>query len=118
VSAASRQLVALLRDGVPQPGGRVVHPDNLLWDASSASPVQIEQVLRQVRTALASDNGDPRRLRVLVEGAVATDEATLRNTLALPDSVGIASVTRTPDGSRTWVLSFTPQWLDGPRRRR
>ena len=37
VSAASRQIVGILRDGVPVAGGQTVHPDKLLWDPVSAS---------------------------------------------------------------------------------
>jgi len=118
VAAASRQIVKLLRDGVPVPGGETVHPDKLVWDAASASPAQIEQVLKRVRQGLAADNGDPTRLHVLVEGTVADTEAELRSALSLPGSVGVTSVVRTPDGTPTWVLSFPLQWRDGRRNGR
>ena len=116
VGAASRQIVKLLRDGVPVPGGQVVHPDKLLWDAGSASPAQAEQVLKKVRQALAANNGDPSRLHVLVEGTVADTEAELRRVLSLPEAVRVAPVVPTPDGTPTWILTFPPQWLDDRRK--
>jgi hypothetical protein len=111
VAAASRQIVKLLRDGVAVPGGQPVHPDKLLWDAGSASPVQIDLVLGKVRQALAADNGDPSRLRVLVDGTVAGTEAELRKILSLPGEVRVVPVIRAPDGPTTWILSFDAQWL-------
>lgn len=118
VGVAARQIVKLLRDGVPVPGGQVVHPDKLLWDAGSASPAQIERVLDKVRRVLRANNGDPTRLHVLVENTVANTEAKLRSELSLPAVVEAKPVTRSPEGTPTWVLLFPTQWLDDPKRGR
>jgi hypothetical protein len=110
-SAASRQLVDLLRNGVALHGGGTALPDHVMWDTAGAKPIEIGLVLEQVRDALATTPGDLKRLRVMVDGAVATDEAGVRHALAVPDGVIIEQVTRPPHGSITWVLSFDPQWV-------
>jgi hypothetical protein len=117
-SPASMQLVKLLREGVALAGGRIVPLETVVWDATAAEPKQIGRVLEQVRGALASTTADPSRLRVTIDGAVATDEATLRTLLALPPGVIAKEMIWEPHGQRVWVLQFDASWVASPGTRK
>src|SRR5262249_28053998 len=86
-SPASKQIVTLLRDGVTLEGGHVVHPEHVIWDAAGLKAGDVERVLEQVRTALASNPAAAARLRVIIDRDLATDEAGLRRMLPLPDGI-------------------------------
>src|SRR5262249_39716210 len=81
-SPASRQIVSLVHDGVPLTEGRV-RPDHVFWDATLAKPADVARVLAQARAALATNLDDLSRLRVMLPGSVAPDEASLRRLLSL-----------------------------------
>ena len=113
-SAASKQLVELLRNGVAAHGIGTLTPQQVIWDAANANPAQIARVLGQVRGALASGNADASRLRVIVDGVVATDESALRRSLPLSDGVKARQLEREPLGTPTWILEFDSSWSRRP----
>jgi hypothetical protein len=108
-SAASRQILGLLRDGVATDRG-TIRPDHVVWEATLVPPSQrgeIGRVLDQVRRAGEAHLDDLRPLRVTVPGDVAKTPAELRAQLRLGPEVRISELARPPEG-RTWVLSFQP----------
>ena len=107
-SAAARQLVGLVHDGVTLVDGKT-RLDHVIWDATQARPAEVGSVLREVRQALDANLDDSSRLHILLPVSLADNEAKLRKMFSLPPSVRINLIDRPPYDGTTWLVSFEPR---------
>lgn len=104
-SPASRKLVDLVRNGAVDARG-IKRTGPVVWDAAQVPPRELAGILTQIRKGVQASK-DLERLRVVVPGGAAVDEAALRKLLSLPASAKVDPIVRSGEGL-TWLITFPP----------